>query len=265
MPISTLQGARQAVLARLVERMQTLGLTAEAYTLERCDGYAALSAGHGPAGEPGNAAVHCVEVLLGASPGKTGYSTYAMAQLPFLRYPNLALTCLVSLRDRDRQPDPAPARFSVAIDSKFSTLFLPAAFSAFNTLDPTGRRRSLLVGSYSSQMLATDFVHASLYSYKLLRRYKRDGQLALIAVDYHDPYSRLIARALQHFQGVVPDLHLRVRTATPSALRIPVRAADGGYHCLAHSSTALEDGFAVAFGYLDRHYAEQEGLPPEHR
>lgn len=255
MPTSTLQGVRQVVIARLVERMQTLGLPAEAYVLAGCDGYAALSAGHRPAGEPGDAAVHCVEVLLGASPGKPGYSTYAMAQLPFFRYPNLALTCLVSLRDRDRQPDPAPARFSVAIDSKFSTLFLPAAFSAFNALDPTGRSRSLIVGSYSAQLLATDFVHASLYSYKLLRRYKRDGQLALIAVDYHDPYSRLIARALQYCQGFLPELHLLVRTATASALRIPVRAAGGGYHSLAHSSTALEDGFKVAFGYLDRHYA----------
>lgn len=243
---SVISVMREAALSQLCDRLQASGLPATAYTLADCDGYAALDAAA--------TVVHCVEALLGPSPGCPGYSTYALAQLPFPAYPNLALTCLVSLRDGDRQPNPAPAKFSVAIDSKFSTLFLPAAFSAFNALDPSGQQRSLLVGSYSSEMLASDFWHASIYSYKVLQRFKRDGQLALIAVDYHDPYSRAIARVMKYFRRVIPDLHLLVQTPTPSALRIPVRAADGQHRFLIASSTALEEGFRIAFQYLDAHY-----------
>lgn len=238
------------VLSRLVEHFQGLGLPAQWYTLPACGAYAALTDG-----VPTD--VHCVEVCLGPSPGEPGYSTFAVAQLPLPRYPNLALTALVSLHEKSRTPSPRAARFSIAIDSKFSMQFLPAAFSAFNALDPSAQGRSLLVSSYSSEMQASDLLHASVYSAKLMRRFRRDGQLAMIAVDYHDPYSRAIAKALKYFRFAIPDMHLVLQTLVPSKLRIPIRAPGDGYHELTGSSTALEQGFAIATGYLDRHYGRR--------
>lgn len=237
----------RSALTQLVQRLGESGLRAEWYTI-------ADSLAFGPLQGNQPTDVHCVEVCLGPSPGAPGYSTYAIAQLPLPAYPNLAFTDLISLQDADRRPSADPARFSIAIDEKFSTLFLPAVFSAFNQLDPTGAQRSLLVQSYSSAMSPSDLLHASRHSYHLLRRFKKDGLLAIIAVDYHDPYSRAIARLIKYVRFLITDVHLIPQTSHPSALRIPVRGLGDTCHLMTGRSSALDEGFAIARDYLNAHY-----------
>lgn len=235
-------------------QLSHLGLEAEWYVVPSYEGYSALTAS-----QPAD--VYCLEARLGASPDKPGYSSYAVVQTFLPHYPSVALTLLAELRDTDRQPSSEPAKFSVEVDRNFSTLFLPAAYSAFNATDPTGQNRSVLVQSYHSEMTLPDFVQASLYTLQLVRRYKRDGQLAMIAVDYYDPLTTAIAGVMRFIQSVAGgDIHLVRQTPTRSSLKIPIRNPNGGYHFIDNNSTALDKGFQLAIRYLDNHY-QTHGVP----
>lgn len=241
-----MQLKQRALLDQLVAKFNQSGLPAQRYTIPAFAGYSALG--------PALTDVECVEACLGPTPGKPGYKSYAVAQTFLPRYPSLALTFLVELRDTDRSPSGTPAKFGIEVDKKFSTLFLPFMHTALNPLDPTGQARGLLVQSYNAEMTLADFVLASYYSAALVLRFKRDGQLAQIAVDYFDRLSRMIAGALQSLGRLVPNIHLLPRTSEPSTLQIPIRDQHDGFRLLSSSSTALDAGFRLAFLYLDAHY-----------
>lgn len=239
---------RDAVFERLATRFNGLGLTSKWYTVPAFDGFASLGLKH-----PTD--VYCLEAYLGPSPTRKGYSSYAVVQTFLSDYPSLGLTFLAELRDTDRQPSTEPAKFSIEVDKKFSTIFLPVLFTAFNELDPTGQQRGVLVQSYNSEMTISDFIQASAYSGQIVSRYKQDGQLALIAVDYYDPLSTLIANVMKLttrlFGG---DVHLITRSKQRSSIKLPIANTEGGFHLIANNSTALDQGIALARAYFDKHY-----------
>jgi hypothetical protein len=232
----------------LANRLNTQGIVSECYTIPAYEHYGSLT-------DNRPADVNCLEAYLGPSPSHPGYSSYAIVQTFLPRYPSIALTLLKELRDTDKAPHPEPSKFSIEVDKKFSTIFLPTVYSAFNSLDPSGQNRSLLVQSYLSELTLSDFLQASGYTWKLLLRFKRDGQLAMIAVDYFDPLSTCIARVMGVTQKLFGgDIHLISRTPTSSDLKIPIRNPNGGYHLITDNSTALDKGFEIAISYLEKHY-----------
>jgi hypothetical protein len=246
---------RDQVVEQLKLRFGTMGLSAEWYVIPDFEGFAPVVGG-----QPID--VHCVEVYLGPSPTRPGYGSYAVVQTFLPDYPSLGITFLTELRDSDRLPSTEPAKFSIEVDKKFSTIFLPVLFTAFNELDPTGQQRGVLVQSYNSELTLGDFVQASAYSGKLVSRYKQDGQLALIAVDYYDPLSTLIANVMKLttrlFGG---DVHLITRTKQSSDIKIPIRNTQGRHHFIGNHSTALDEGIALARRYLDKHYRTYNYIP----
>jgi hypothetical protein len=233
---------------RLSRQLEDQGVSSEYYCIPAYEYYSLLT-------DNRPVDIHCLEAYLGPSPGKPGYSSYAVVQTFLPQHPAIALTLLTELRDADKQPSAEASKFNIEIDKKFSMIFLPTVYSAFNELDPTGQNRSLLVQSYLSEMTVSDFVQASVYTWKLLMRFKQDGQLALVAVDYYDPLSTFIARVMQLGQRLFGgDIHLISRTKFSSTLKIPIRNPNGGYYVIADNSTALDAGFRIAISYFEEHY-----------
>ncbi len=245
---------RHSILDRLAGRLSAAGLPAEWYTIPAYQGFAALTGGMG-------VDVHCIEARLGSAPGYAGYSSYAVAHIFLPGYPTLALTSLVELSDVDRRPGSRPAKFGPTVDRKFSAKFLPAMFSGLNDLDPSGGGRGVLVQSYNAEMTTSDLFYSTVYSLWLVTRFKRHGQLALIAVDYYDPLTVLIANGLRRLRRIIPDIHLVPRTAARSTVKIPVRRPGDGHYIVDGGSTALDEGFALARAYLDEHYRSSMPTP----
>ncbi len=194
---------------------------------------------------------YCIESCLGHSAKHEGYSTYALAQSVCAAYPTLVITFVVDLRDPDREPAHGPARITAAIDHNLSAFFLPAIFTAFNDLDPTGRRRGVVVQSYNAQMALGDLLPGSLYTVQLVRSFKRDGQLALIAVDFSDPLLLAMAGLLGRLTSILGgDIHLFRRTEVTSSTQMPIQREGGGYYFIGDNSVALDQGIAIAREYL---------------
>ncbi len=237
---------RQQAVELLVERLNAKGIPSEWNVIPSFEGFNSVTRDRATD-------VYSVEAHLGPSPNHPGYSSYAVTQTFCPDYPNMALVFLTDLRDGDKKPRVEPATFNIEIDRKFSTIVLPLLFTGFNDLDPTRQRRGLLVQSYNSDLTLGDLFLASLYTWKLVTTFKRDGQLALIAVDYYDPLIKAIAAIVTLGQRIFGgDIRHVPRTKELSSIKIPIRA-DGGYHLLDRSSTALDRGFAIARSYLDGH------------
>lgn len=241
----------RAALERLAAQLTTEGLPAECYTIAAFEGFGALTSGRA-------VDVHCLESRLGKAPGRPGYSSYAVAQTFLTEYPTLALTFLVELADADRRPNPQPPRFGLEVDRKFSLRFLPAMFSGLNQIDPTGAGRGQLVQSYHAEIMLRDFLHSSVYSAVVLRRYALSGQLALIAVDYNDPMARVIAGVLGRLRRFFPNIHMIPRASALSTLKLPVRGP-GAPYLVEGSSISLDEGFRLARSYLDAHRQSATG------
>lgn len=230
-----------------VAQLNERGLPSRHYTVPQFTGYNAVT--QSPVD------VLCIESLLGPSPWRAGYSTYALAQTFLTDYPSLSLSLIVELADADRSLCQEPARFSYDVDKQFSTIFLPTLFTAFNPLDRVGKNKSLVVQSYNSAMTLQDFLQASLLSARIMTSFKAMGQLALVAVDYYDPITIVISRVMQAVNRVLKQpIHLVIKTNQPSSLQIPVQSMGNQYNLLRTHSTALEAGIAIAKDYFDRHY-----------
>jgi hypothetical protein len=241
---------QHSAVERLVSRLSALGLPAQSYTIPAYTGYSKLT-------DDKATEVRCVEAYLGAAQGKPGYDAYGVVQTFLPEYPNLALVLLIDRRQSDGALSPDFPTFSIEVDRKFSLGFLPIVYTAFNDLDPTGKNCGLLVQSYQSQVGLADLIQAGMYSWKLLLNFKKSGQLAQIAVDFHDPYtSALAALLLPIMSALVGDIHFIRRTETISSLKIPLRGPADSWSYIDNSSTALDQGFEIARSYLDRHYRE---------
>jgi hypothetical protein len=232
-----LQAATDALARRLPTR---------SYIIHNYDGYFAFTGA--------STTVYCIESRLGASISRAGYSTYAFAQCFSPDYPSLVLTFVADLQDSDRQPC-LPAHIDRRIDTPLSTIFLPVLFKAFNDLDPTGQGRGLIVQSYYSSMSLGDLVHGSLYTLQLIARFKRDGQLAIIAVDFADPILLAMSSIIRVGSWLLGgDIYLYPRTATTSTIKMPVQDLQGEIFSIHGSSTALDAGLMLASRIFSTHY-----------
>lgn len=239
---------RQQAIVQTAQKLNDLGVESISYTLPDYDGFA-------PAIAAPCSNIYCVESFLGHSHNKKNYKSYAVAQIFDPRYPNLALITMVERRDEDGAPnlDEAPA-YNPAIDNVFSNIFLPVMHSAFNELDPTGQNRSLLVQSYNARITLSDLPQATLVTIKLMRRFKSDGQLAQIAVDFADPLTRFVAHLVKPFASI-GNIHHLARVEQPSAIEIPLNNPTGGSpYRIGNASAVLDEGLAIARDYLDKHY-----------
>jgi hypothetical protein len=223
------------------------GLPSQWYVVPAYTGYGALT-GERPTD------VYCLEAHLGEAHRKPEYDAYAVAQLFLPNYPSLALITLVECRKEDRLPGVEQPIYSAALDRKFSRVFLRTMHTAFNALDPTGQGHSLLVQVYHAKITLGDVFGAGINTSALILRFKRDGQLAQIAVDFDDPLTMLVARVVGPFIRLAGDVHYIPRTKTPSTLQIPIRDSGGAYHAITDNSTALDSGFEIGKTYFDRHY-----------
>src|SRR5262249_53065912 len=156
------------------------------------------------------------------------YDAYLLAQTFHPRYPSLAILTMVERHRQTKEPSQEAAIYSVVIDHKFSGVLIPIMNSAFNDLDPTGQERSQHIQEYHAKMTYGDLVKGMGIFVKLVARFKRDGQLANIAVDYDDPLIRFVATLLRPTVGRVGNIHWIPRTQTVSDLQIPIRNPDGG-------------------------------------
>jgi hypothetical protein len=240
----------------LAQRLTALGLPARTCTFRDFTGYTPVTGLE--------ADVHHLEAYLGPAPRKPGYDSHAIVHGVDPRYPSLAHVFLAELHHETREPSPTPPTYSRAIDPRFDGIFLATMTSALNHLDPTGGARGMLVQAYNAAMTLGNLVTAFASTWTLLMRFKRDGQLALIAVDYADPLTKAVATACAPVMRALGDIHVVPRTEQPSAVHIPFRGADGGTYLRAHASTALDEGFRIARRYLDAHYRRSGYAPPEH-
>jgi hypothetical protein len=227
-------------IARLQQQLPTTS-----YVIPAFEGFSAFTGG--------KTDVYCLETRLGASAKHTGYSTYAVAQSFSSSYPSLILTFVVDLRDSDKKPSSDLAKIDRRIDGKLSTIFLPAIFTMFNELDPSGNNRGLVVQSYHSEMAFGDLIHGSVYTIQLLRRFKRDGQMAIIAVDFADPILLAMSAAIRGITRLFGgDIHLMSRVAAESEIKMPILKPGGGSYLVGGNSRAVDMGLMKAKTYFDR-------------
>jgi hypothetical protein len=228
------------------EQLEKAGLKTTWYTIPNMYGYESQKQNR-------LSETFCLEAHLGPSYIE-GFETYAVAQLFSAAYPSLAVTFLIERRKANNSLSTHLPIFNAKNDKAFSGIFLPAMYKAFNHLDPSGGQRGLLVQLYNGKMSLGDFIQASVYTIRLVTRFKKEGQLALIAVDFNDPLIRFIARLSDPVAAwLASDVHQIPSTDKPSKMSIPIRDGQEGYR-LVTCTTAFDEGIALAMSYLDNHY-----------
>jgi hypothetical protein len=235
------------VLGELCDYFGTLGLPAQHYLIPGYTGYESINC-------VPSTNVYCLEVRLGAAHQKPNYSTYAVAQIVDFQHPNLALITLIERHDHSGELATSVPVYNRVIDHAFSYHFLPTMHTAFNVLDPTAQNCSLLVQLYNARITLPDLPPASVATVKLMRRFKRDGQLAQIAVDFEDPLTVFIAKMVGPLTAN-NDVYYLPRTEKPSMISVPVRGHGDKIYLIRNLSNALDDGFAIAYRYLAAHHA----------
>ncbi len=237
-----------AAFEKVTSHLCDQGLPTEWYVLPNYAGYAAVTGGE-------SVDVYCLEALLGVSHLKPDHKTYAVLQAFDTRYPNLGLITLVERRISDGAPNTTSQPvYNHRIDNKYSYTFLPAMHTALNALDPTGHGKSLLVQSYHARITVGDLPQAIVATVRLMLRFKRDGQLAQIAVDFDDPLTVFIARLVGPL-AANRSVHYLSRQSTLSGLEIPLRNPfQKSLYCIGNNSSTLDEGFVIAHNYLDQHY-----------
>lgn len=235
------------VFTRAAQKLTELGMPAEYYTIPAFPGYKSIM-------DTPTTDVHTIEAYLGIAHKKPDYEAYAVAQTFHPKYPSMAIVMMVERHKVTKEPIRVPT-FNAPLDYKFSALFLPLMYTAFNPLDPTGQEYGQLVQPYNSNMTKDDLLNTP-HHINLVRSFKKNHQLANIAVDYGDPLMTIVANILAPVLGSVGDIRWIPRNKQKSLLEIPIRKPGGGYFLLGDNSTALDAGFRVAYEYLDRHYAK---------
>ncbi|GAB4530582.1 MAG: hypothetical protein OHK0046_51250 [Anaerolineae bacterium] len=235
---------REAVFEAAAHELQRLGLKARWYVC--------------PAGYGMELPVHTLEARLGPSE-VAGYAMYGVAQVFSPEYPSLAVVYVIERHEENGSIGTHQPTFNVENDKHFSRVFLPRLFTAFNPLDPTGQQRGVLVQLYNARLSAADLIGASGYTLHLMTSFKKQGQLALIAVDFDTFLMRLVSSLAGPIAALVTkDIYQIARTRTPSALALPVEDGQGGFTSINTSSTALDAGLDIARQMLDTHYQQAD-------
>lgn len=236
----------QSLMSQAAIHLTADGLPSEWYMLPNCSGYAPVT------GEP-TTDVYCLEARLGPTHQRPGYSSYAVAQIFHPHYPSMVLILMISRRDEDGALDPVPPVYNPGLDKVFSSIFLRQMQTAFNSLDPGGQNKGLLVQSYQASITLSDIPQATIASTAIVLRFKEYGQLACIAVDFADPFTKLVATLLSPLKSI-RNMHFIPRTAEISAIQIPLRSnGDEPYH-INDNSMSLDRGFHIAMDYFEQHY-----------
>ena len=195
--------------------------------------------------------VYGLEVRLGPSHHKPGHSIHALFQVFDPDQPNLAFLRVIERRDLDGRPtvDPRVPLYNRTLDRTVCQTVMPVFNSALNRLDPAGRGHSIHVDCWQGRTALSDLPSQPARTTGLLRRFRHDGQAAIIWTDFHDPLAEAAVRLLR---PVVSrrDVHLIPRTRIESALRTPVRSRQGGVWSMPGISTAAEEGIQLARRYL---------------
>ena len=243
-----------SVFDRTVADLRKLELNGEWYVIPSFNGYSSVT-------KTPTTDVYCMEVYLGPSHDKPGYDAYAVVQAFLPKYPSLSLILMVERKQTDGSPSSGPIYYNPQVDRRFTNV-LVTMHSALNPLDPTGQNRSLLVQSFHASLTLSDLILASINSSRIIGRFKRDGQLAQIAVDYDDRLMIFVSNLMIPLTRIIKDIDYVERTKTISDIKIPLRNPNGSYYLIEDNSTALDQGFEIAKGYIDAHYKKSGYIPP---
>jgi hypothetical protein len=124
-------------------------------------------------------------------------------------------------------------------------MFIPVCNRALNRLDPAGRGRSQHVDSYPGRVTLGKLVQTPLLAAGLFRRFRQDGQAAIMLVDFTEPLAVPLVKAAKTLMAR-RDAHLIPRTTSPSAVNALLRSDDGTIWPLGGMSTAIDQGVAIA-------------------
>ncbi|MFJ9597923.1 hypothetical protein ACIRS3_34905 [Streptomyces virginiae] len=191
--------------------------------------------------------VFSLEARIGPAHRRPGYSMWGVLQVFDPAQPNLALIRILERRDHDGMPEQNPLRpqYGAALDRPLCGVFLPVCNRALAALDPAGQGVSQHVVCFHGRVPADNLLQTPIRAAALFRRFRTDGQKAIIWADIHDPLTvppvRLLHRLISR-----TDTHLIPRTTTPSTLHTSLRLTDGTIHQLGGMSTAIDDGLAIA-------------------
>ncbi|WP_129305781.1 hypothetical protein [Streptomyces sp. L2] len=241
-PTPTAQKVEEALTAAAKD-LSVLDARVEHYRV-RAGGYAAWT------GQTGSE-VFSLEARLGPAHRNPDHSMWGILQVFDPRQPNLALVRFLERGNREGLPDTSPRRphYSVPVDNRLCRTFLPACNRALNGLDPTGRARSQHVDCFPGRITLGNAFQSPLLAVGLFRRFRTDGQNAIILTDFNDPFAvppvRLVASLVAR-----SDTHLIARTRQPSTARLLLRAPDGTVLQLGGMSTATDHGIDTARRYL---------------
>ncbi|MFC4909165.1 hypothetical protein [Actinomadura gamaensis] len=192
-----------------------------------------------------------LEARVMAANRRPGYTVWAAFQVFDPHLPNLAMLRFVERRDRDGAPDDDPARplYGLGLDRTVCRTFMPAFNRALNDLDPSKRGRSLYVTCFHGRLGKINLVQQPWLATGLFRRYRSDGQAAIVYCDFHEP----LGKPLVYLTKTITargNVHLIPRTTTPSAARTLLRGPDGQTLQLGRMSTAINRGVTLARHYL---------------
>lgn len=195
--------------------------------------------------------VFTLEARLGPAYRSPGHTVFAVFQVLDARWPNLGLLRVIERRDGDGSAvqDPTRPIYDRALDVKVSTVLTPVLNTLLNPMDPTGAGRSLHVGCFHGRVAPARMPGSAAAALTLMRRFRRDGQLAVIWTDFHDPPAVLAIRATRSLIAR-SDVHLIPRTDEPSALQTSWLSSDGVRLAVGGMSTAVDQGLELARHYL---------------
>ncbi|GAA4009119.1 hypothetical protein GCM10022247_34020 [Allokutzneria multivorans] len=232
-----------SALVRTAEELTARGLPTRHYVVRDCDGYRPVT---GIAAD-----VHCLDVRLGPALRHPGRSTHCLFQVFDPAHPNLGLSLCHDREDSDGAPvdNHVLPRIGPALDLVITNTLTPALNSALAPLDPTGRGRSVVVGCWHGRPTLVDLALIPVTATKLLRRFRSQGQAALVWADFQAPLAESLSRLAGRLIGA-RDAHLLPRTGAPSAIRVPVRDDRGRDAALSDFSDALDKGIRLARRHL---------------
>ncbi|WP_280432770.1 terpene synthase family protein [Nocardia brasiliensis] len=232
----------EQALAAAADELSAFGARIEHYQVDT-GGCSALT------GVPGSE-VFSLEARVGPAHRRPGYTVWAVFQVFDPRQPNLALLRMIERRDSDGLPEQDRRRplYNTDIDRRLCRILMPVFNRALNPLDPTGRNRSLYATCFHGRVTKVNLAQQLWLALGLFRRFRDDGQAAVIITDFHEP----LAAPLVHLARMVTtrDAHLLPCTATGSAAHTLLRRRDGTIAQIGGMSTAVDHGITLARRYL---------------